>query len=155
MSVRVFLSHSVAPWELALVNGVADVAARQGAVPIIPDRDWNPQSEVPQRVVKQIIDADYIIAIASQFGRHPAWLNQELAHGQKLSKPSVVVADADIQVVGGYKCIRIDRKNPWATLSQVGQQIQDLVQDRQTRNLLGGLLIGGLALLFLSSLKGE
>lgn len=155
MAVRVFLSHSVAPWELALVNGVADIAAQQGAVPIIPDRDWNPQSGAPRRVAKQIDDAHYIIAIASQFGHHLDWLNQELICGQKFSKPSLIVADADVKVVPDYNCIRMDRMDPWATFAQVSQHIQDLVQDRQTQNLLTGLLIGGLALLFLSSLKGE
>lgn len=151
----IFISHSVAPWELALVNGVADHAARQGAAPIIPDRDWDPQWGVPQRIARQITDANYIIAIASQFGRHLDWLNQELIYGQRLSRPSLIVADAGIQVVPDYNCIRIDRMNPWVTLTQISQHIQGLVQDRQTRNLLTGLLIAGLALLFLSSLKGE
>lgn len=155
MSVRVFISHSVAPWELALVNGVADVAARRGAVPVIPDRDWNPQAGVPKHVGKQIIDAEYIIAIASQFGRHLDWLNQELIHGRRLSKPFLIVADDGIPVDPSYNCIRLDRMDPWTTLTRVSQHIQTLVQDRQTQNLLGGLLIGGLALIFLSSLKRD
>lgn len=155
MPVRVFISHSVAPWELALVNGVADIAARRGAIPFIPDRDWDPRSGVRPHIAAQINDADYLMAIASQFGRHLDWLNQELTYGRQLSKPSLIVADAGIQVAPGYDCIRINRMDPWATLTQIGQHIQDLVQDRQTQNLLKGLLIGGLALLFLSSLKGE
>ncbi len=153
MPVRVFISHSVAPGELALVHGVSDIAARRGAVPFIPDRDWDPRLRVPPHIAAQINDADYIMAIASQFGRHSDWLNQEVTYGRNLSKPSLIVADPTIQVAPGYDCIRIDRTNPWATLSQVSKHIQDLVQDRQTQDLLRGLLISGLALIFLSSLE--
>lgn len=153
MPVRVFISHSVAPSELALVNGVSDIAARRGAVPLIPDRDWDPRLRVPPHITAQISDADYILAIASQFGRHSDWLNQELTYGRNLSKPTLIVADPVIQVALGYDCIRIDRANPWDTLTRVSKHIQDLVQDQQTQNLLRGLLIGGLALIFLSSLE--
>jgi len=152
MSVRVFLSHSVAPWELALVNSVADVAAQRGAIPTIPDRVWDPSvEELPDRIKVQIQDSEYLLAIASQWGQHLAWLNQEVAYSRQLSppRPSVIVADAGITIPPGYDCIRMDRANPLTTLAQVSQHIQRLVQDKQTQALLRGLLIGGLALLFL------
>lgn len=152
MPVRVFLSHSVAPWELALVNGVADAAAQRGAIPTIPDRAWNPSvEELPDRIKAQIRESTYLIAIASQWGQHFDWLNQEVTYSRQLSppRPSVVVADAQIATLSGHDCIRMDRTNPLATLAQVSQHIQRLVQDQQAQALLRGLLIGGLALLFL------
>jgi hypothetical protein len=152
MPVRVFLSHSVAPSELALVNGVADAAAQRGAIPAIPDRAWNPSvEELPDRIKAQIRESAYLIAIASQWGQHVTWLNQEVTYSRQLSppRPSVVVADAQIEIPPGHDCIRMDRANPLATLAQVSQHIQRLVQDQQTQALLRGLLIGGLALLFL------
>lgn len=150
MSVRVFISHSVAPWELALVNSVADVAAQRDAIPTIPDRAWDPSvGELPDRIAAQIQHSDYVISIASQWGQHLAWLNQEVMYSQQLSKPSLIVADAQIAIPPEYDCIRMDRANPLTTLAQVSQHIQRLVQDKQAQALLRGLLIGGLALLFL------
>lgn len=152
MSVRVFVSHSVAPWELALVNSVADAVAQRGAVPMIPDRAWDPEvEELPARIKTQIRDAEYLIAIASQWGKHLPWLNQEVAYSRQLSPPrlSVIVADAEIAIPPGYECIRMDRANPLTTLAQVSQHVHRLVQDKQAQALLRGLLVGGLALLFL------
>lgn len=152
MSVRVFISHSVAPGELALVNSVADVTAQRGAIPVIPDRSWNPLSEkLPERIAVQIRDSDYVIGIASQWGHHLEWLNQEIEHSRQLSppKPSLIVADREIAVAPEYQCIKMDRSNPFKTLAQVGIEIQRLVHDSQAQSLLRGLLIGGLILLFL------
>ena len=150
MPVRVFISHSVAPWELALVNSVADVTAQRGATPTIPDRAWKPSVDsLPSRIAAQIQASDYLIAIATQWGQHLDWLNQEVMYNQQLSKPSLIVADAGIPLAPEYDCIRIDRANPLATLIHVSNRIQGLIQDHQTQALMRGLLITGLALLFL------
>ncbi|MBI3989102.1 MAG: hypothetical protein HY347_05745 [candidate division NC10 bacterium] len=71
------------------------------------------------------------------------------SHQLSPPRPSVIVADAGIAIAPEHDCIRMDRANPLATLAQVSQHIQRLVQDKQTQALLRGLLIGGLALLFL------
>lgn len=152
MSVPVLLSHSVAPWELVLVNRVADVVAQRGAIPMIPDRGWDPVvEELPDRIKTQVRDSEYLITIASRWGQHLPWLNQEVAYSRQVSppRPSVIVADAGIAIPPRYDCIRMDRANPLTTLAQVSQHIQRLVQDKPTQALLRGLLLGGLALLFL------
>jgi hypothetical protein len=152
MVIRVFISHSVAPRELALVNSVADIVAQRGAIPVIPDRTWNPISEdVPERIAVQIRDSDYVVGIASQWGHHAEWLNKEVAYGRLLqpAKPTLVVADREITIAPAYECVRMDRTNPLATLGEIERRIQGLVSDQQTQNLLRGLLVGGLVLLFL------
>ncbi len=153
----VFISHSVSPWELALVNAVADVASQRGLVPIIPDRDWDPAADPPSPIAAQIQSSLCVIAIATQGGQHLNWLNQEVNYSQGLSppRPSLIVADNGILVNPDYQCIRINRRDPLTTLSQVRGQIDLLVQDAQTQQLVRGLVIGGLALLFLSALRGE
>ncbi len=156
MAVKVFISHSVAPQELAFVNGVADAAAQRQAVPMIPDRAWNPSVEaLPNRIAEQIKDADYVVAIASSYGQHLAWLNQEIAYAKQLLKPLLIVADAGIAIAQDFDLIRIDRANPIATLALVSNKIQMLVNDKQAQALLKGLVIGGLVLLFLKGLKGQ
>ena len=156
MSIKVFISHNVAPWELALVNGVADSAAQRQAVPMIPDRAWNPSVEaLPNRIIGQIKDADYVVAIASSYGQHLAWLNQEIAYAKQLLKPLLIVADVGIAIAQDFDLIRINRANPIATLALVSNKIQMLVNDKQAQSLLKGLVIGGLVLLFLKGLKGQ
>lgn len=155
--MSVFISHSVSPWELALVNAVADVADQRGLPPIIPHRDWDPAADLPSPIAAQIESSDCIVAIATQGGQHLNWLNLEVTYSQQLPspRPLLIVADNGILVNPDYRCIRINRREPLTTLSQVRGQIDRLVQDAQTQQLVRGLVIGGLALLFLSSLRGE
>ena len=110
----VFISHSVSPWELALVNAVADVVAHRGLPPIIPDRDWDPAAGLPSRIAAQIQSSDYVIAIATQGGQYINWLNQEVTYSQRLSppRPSLVVADNGILVNPDYQCIHINPTGP-------------------------------------------
>ncbi|MDI6839550.1 MAG: toll/interleukin-1 receptor domain-containing protein [bacterium] len=157
MSIRIFISHSVAPRELALVDAMAEEVARRGAVPFIPRRDWKPDNVVPEDIKKEIKKANYIIAIASQEGHHSQWVNTEVVYGQNLTprKPLLLVADAKVPINSSCKKIVINRSNPLSTISEVSQRIQRLIQDKKTQDLLTGFLVGGLILLFLYSLKKD
>ena len=152
MAVQVFISHSVAPWELAFVNGVADVAAQRGAIPTLPDRAWDaPVDPLPARIAAQIQSADYMIVMATHSGQHLDWVNQEVTASQELSpsKPLLIVADVGLPVASGQPCIRIDRTNPLATLQEVSSRVQHLIHEQSSQALLRGMLLAGLALLFL------
>lgn len=153
--MQIFISHSVAPRELAIVNSVADVAATKGATPIIAFRDWLTQAGPPSYITSQIASSDYVIAIITQEGHHVDWVNAEIAHARRLNKPLLIVADTTIGISAEYKVIRINRTNPLETLSNVSTEVERVVGDEKTRNLVGGILIGGLVLLLLASLKGE
>jgi len=136
---------------------MAEEAARRGAVPSIPNRDWEPDRVIPRRIQNQIADSDYIIAIASQGGGHIAYLNKEIAYSQSLTprKPLLLITDPTIQVNPSYERIIINRGNPLSTISEVSQRIQRLIHERNTQNLLTGILVGGLTLLLLYSLKED
>jgi len=155
MAVQIFISHSVAPRELAIVNTVADVAASKGAVPIISLRDWDPIVTLPSHVASQINSSNYVIGIVTQNGHQLDWVNAEISYSEKVNIPVLVVADASIEISPQYKAIRIDRTTPLKTISIVSEEIQKLISDEKAKNLVGGLVIGGLILLLLSSLKGK
>jgi len=155
MAVQIFISHSVAPRELAIVNTVADVAASKGAVPIISHRDWDPTVTLPSHVASQINSSNYVIGIVTQNGHHLDWVNAEISYSKKASIPVLVVADASIEISPQYKAIGIDRTAPLKTISIVSAEIQKLISDEKAKNVVGGLVVGGLILLLLTSLKGE
>ena len=156
MSVRIFISHSVAPQELAIVAQVADVATNRGAEPIIAYRDWSPEKKINARshIATQIRSSDYLIAIATLGGQHLEWVNQELDYNLHLQppKPVLIIVDEGIPVTQGYgyDVIFINRRQPFLTLALVGQRIQQVVKDKATQQILQGFLIGGLALMFLA-----
>ncbi|HBR09952.1 TIR domain-containing protein [Candidatus Bipolaricaulota bacterium] len=141
--------------ELAIVNTAADVAASKGAVPIIAHRDRNPTGALPSSINTQIESSNYVIGIMTQNGHHIEWVNAEIAYSQKVNKPVFIIADKGLKVSPQYKVIRIDRTAPLKTLSTVSIEIQKLIKDKEIKNLIGGLVIGGLIFILLSSLKGE
>lgn len=148
--MRIFISHSVEPKELVLVNIMAEELAQLKVTPTISDREWQ-TNEIPRRIRKQIEDANYMIGIITDKGHHFPWFNAEIIYSQKLSpkKPLLLVADASIQVDPSYESIIINRRNPLNTISEVSRKIKRLIQDKETQNLIAGILIGGVALLLL------
>lgn len=153
MPIRVFISHSLTPVELALVSAIAEEAAIRGAAPLLPDRDWD-APDIPRPIREQIEKADYIIGIATKDGPHHSLLNAELNYGRSLkpSKALLLVVDPDVPVDPSYDRVLIDRKDPLSTVARVSQKIQELIQNKKTQDIITGLLVGGLVLLFLDSL---
>ena len=157
MAIRIFISHSVTPRELVLVDSMGEEAAKREAIAIIPDRNWAINKPIPKRIKSQIEDSDFIIAIATEKGHHSKWLNEEIAYSQKLTpaKTILLVADDSIEIDPSFERILINRRNPIDTISKVSNRIKQLVQDKKTQDFLAGLLVAGLVLLLLSSLQGE
>ncbi len=155
MPTQVFISHSVAPRELAIVNSVADVAVSRGAVPIIPDRDWTPDVKLPPRIESQINSSSFVVGIVTSDGHQLDWVNSEMGYGMVVKKPIIALADADVTIPPEFRVIRIDRADPLGTIAAVSAEIQRRIRDERTKKLFGGLAIGGLVLLLLASLKGE
>lgn len=155
MAIQIFISHSVAPRELAIVNVVADIAASKGVVPIISHRDWIPNEKLPLHVESGISSSNYVIGIVTQNGHHLDWVKAEISYAKKLNKPILILADVNIKIPSEYKVIYINRRAPFETISITSSEIQKLINDEKIRYIIGGFIITGLVLLLLFSLKGE
>ena len=152
MAFKIFLSHSVAPRELVIVYATANEGAKRGASPFIPDRDWDPKREIPDRIESHLKEADYFLAIATSSGFHFEWLNREVQEAKKEKRPLLLVVDREIKVPPKLTPIRIDRMNPAKTVHQVAEHLEKYRKDKDTKQLLTWLGVGGiLFLLFLGS----
>ncbi|MBA7699471.1 hypothetical protein ES703_108168 [subsurface metagenome] len=101
MGFKVFISHSVAPKELGIVYTIANESAKKGASPFIPDRDWEPEDEIPVRIQTHLKNSDYLLAIATSSGFQLQWLDREVKEASKEKKPLLIVADEGIEVTPG------------------------------------------------------
>ena len=154
-NAQIFISHSVAPKELAIVNAVADVIASRGALSIIAYREWNPNAVLPPHILSQLSSSHFIIAVITNTGHHIEWVNAEIAYSTKMNKPILILADEGINISSNYKVIRINRLDPIKTISEASNEIQSLISDKKIEELVTGLAIGGLILILLTSLKGK
>jgi hypothetical protein len=150
---RVYLSHSVSPRELGAIYGMAELAAQKGMQPIVADRRWSPAAP-PARIVQLLQGLDAFVVIATLEGTQESWVNAELdtALHTGLSAQAVVsVVDAGIEVPTTDHVVTIDRNNLAGTISRAVEILAGLKLGQDQRNVLAGLLLGGLAALLLSS----
>jgi len=149
MAFKVFISHSVSPGELGIVYGMANEAAKRGASPFIPDRDWDSSGEIPERIRAYLKEADYVLAIATSSGFQLPWLNREVKEGSKEKRPLLIVADKGIKVPPKTTHIWIDRSNPAKTVQLVSDHLAKFGKDKETKELLTWIGVGGLLFLLL------
>ena len=146
-----FLSHSVSPAELGIVYGIAEESARRGMQPYIPDRDWDPKQQLPERIFAALEEADVCVAVATQFGTQLPWVNSEIAGAVAKPIPLIAILDAALPrqdaVVEGAR-VTITREDLPGTLSQALHKIEEARLQRTQKAALTWLVIGGL--LFLS-----
>jgi len=149
MAFKIFISHSVAPRELGIVYAMANEASKRGASPFIPDRDWNPKDLIPERVQLPLKETDYILAIATSSGFQLQWLNREVKEGLEGGKPLLIVADKEVKVPPKITRIWIDRTNPARTIKLVSNRLAEFGMDKETKELLTWIGIGGILFLLL------
>lgn len=149
MAFNVFISHSVAPQELGIVYAIANEGAKRGMNPFIPDRDWDPKREIPERIQPYLKGTDYILAIATSSGFQLEWLNKEVTEGEKEQKPLLIIADRGLEVPQKLAHIWIDRANPAKTIHRVSEHLEKFGKDKEMNKLLTWIGIGGLLFLLL------
>ena len=152
----VYISHIVSPWELAQVYVLARETERQGLQSFIPDRTWVPANGVPPSLTGVVAQAELILLFATLSGNHLEWVNQELAAAQ--GKPVVAVAERGIKLTGidGRNIVEFDRSEDMAdALGLASARVGALRLQQRNKNLVTGLLVGGLVLLLLRGLQED
>lgn len=147
MSFKVFISHSVDPVELGIVYAIADEAARRGMQPHIPDRDWDPAGQLPERIFASLAEADVCVAVATQSGRQLAWVNAEIAGASLKPIPPIAILDSslppqDSQIESAR--VTITRGNLPGTIARAAQAIENIRIEQNQKAALTWLVIGGL-----------
>jgi len=153
VSFRVYIGHSVAPHELGAIYAMAELAAGKGMEPIIPDRRW-PPDEPPARIQQFLKGLDAFVTVATLGGEYIAWVTSELSTALALGmnpQKIVSVVDQGVQVPEVGHVVIIDRSNFDVTISKTVEILEQLQMDRTQRNLLAGLVLGGLMALLLAS----
>lgn len=153
MAFRVYISHSVAPHELGAIYGIAELAAKKDMDPIVWDRRWAPGA-VPARVSQLLTGLDAFVAIATVSGTHLEWINAELAEALRLglNQENVIsVLDEVLAPPQMGAVVKINRDDPSVTIRETVDVLKRLHVSRNQKNLLAGLILGGLATLLLTS----
>lgn len=159
MSFRVYISHSVAPHELGAIYGVAELAARKGMEPILPDRRWQAVMP-PPRLAQLLTNLDAFVVVATILGQDLECVNRELSAAlQSGLNPQNVVSVVDQGITPPLTeavliteaVLTINRSNLAETVAEAVRVLERLQLERSQQNLLVGLVVGGLVALLLAS----
>lgn len=153
MAFRVYLSHSVGPHELGAIYGIAELAAKKGMEPVMVDRRWSPDAP-PARILEFLKGLDAFVVIATASGGDLAWVNSELAAAIRsgLNPQAVVsVIDEGVTPPTPERVVTIDRLGLPETITRTVKILEQLHLGRNQRNLLAGLLLGGVVAVLLAS----
>jgi hypothetical protein len=117
------------------------------------DRHWAPNAP-PARVLQALKGLGAFVAIATTSGTNLEWVNTELAEAARsgLNHETIVsVLDASVTPPTIGKVLTIDRGSVSETISKTLTVLDQFQLERSQKNLLAGLLLGGLAALLLAS----
>jgi len=147
MPFKVYVSHSVSPGELAAVYTLAEQVPRLEMEAFVPDRLWNPHQSLPARISSHLRNAQGIVVFATSLGSHMDWVNQEIDEGGR-DKQTLAVIDQGILVSGFPEegLVHIDRGDIAATMSKVASKLAGLKLEKEHREAVGWLTLGGLLL---------
>jgi hypothetical protein len=154
VSFKVFLSHSVNPVELGIVYAIADEAARRGMQPYIPDRNWDPMDQLPERIFSALLESDACVAVATQFGTQLVWVNAEIAGALVKPIPLIAILDSslppqDPQIESAR--VTIIRNDLPGTIARAAQAIEKIRVEQDQKAALVWLVVGGLLFMLTQS----
>ena len=150
----VYISHSVRPWELAQVYVLAQETQKQGLDSFIPDRAWDPNGPLPAYVVQPLREAQVVLLFATLGGRHHEWVNAELRVASKARLVAMAEMGVQLQVLAPKDVVQFDRgADMAAVVGAVVERLRDLPLENRNKNLVTGLIVGGLVLLLLRGLQ--
>lgn len=99
---------------------------------------------MPDRISTNLKDSDFVLAIATGFGMHLNWLNEEVKQAEKQKKPLLIIADNNIEILENLVHFRIDRMNPSKTISEFSQFLKHYGRDKESNIKLQELAARGL-----------
>lgn len=147
MNFTAFISHSVDPVELGIVYAIADEAARRGMQPHIPDRNWDPAGQLPERILAALSEADVCVAVATQSGKQLAWMNAEIAGASFKPIPLMAILDSSLPPqeprIEAAR-VTITRDDLPGTIARAAQAIENVRIGQNQKAALTWLVIGGL-----------
>jgi len=113
----------------------------------IPDRDWDPGGQLPERIFAALSEADVCVAVATRFGRQLAWISAEIAGASLKPIPLIAILDSSLPPQDSRiesARVTITRDDLPGTIARAAQAIENVRIEQNQKAALTWLVIGGL-----------
>jgi len=152
MPYNVFVSHSMAQEDHALLVGFHSLAAGKGLQTYFAERDWQPGTSLPDKIERAIRASDCMVVFLTRAGHHSKWVHQEIGFAQGIGLRRIPVVERGIDLTGfdlAKEYVGLDRTAPAQTLHNITTYLERLKTDKERNG--AGLVLGGLIGLWLLS----
>jgi hypothetical protein len=151
MTYNVFISHSMRPSDLPLIQTLCENLARHGIACHVAGRD----GDAPDPSLEQAIRAaDCLLAFLTQGGTGAGHVQEELEIASRLSKPAVVLVESNVDLTGfpaRVDYVEFDRSVPSNWLHKLSARVNEMAVPLDLRQALFWGVVMTAATLFVAN----
>lgn len=152
MTYKIFISHSMDPWDKEFLDLLYQTLERYGITGYVAE--YNPEygENITEKIKQNIDSSNLILVLYTKSGQISQFVNQEIGYGIRANKKCIIMKEKDIDLRGliyGTEVIEYDSMNPQKAISEFINYIQPLKKSKEIRDRLItlGLIAGGAYLL--------
>jgi hypothetical protein len=152
MPYNVFVSHSMAQEDHALLMGFHSLAGARGLQTYFAERDWQPGTSLPDKIERAIRVADCMVVFLTRAGHHSKWVHQEIGFAQGIGLRRIPIVEQGIDLTGfdlAKEYIALNRLAAAQTLHNLAAYLEKMKTEKERNQ--AGLVVGGLVGLWLLS----
>ena len=123
--MKVFISHSVE--DRNIVSAINCNLALANIQAYIAEEDYQPGTNIWEKVTRNIDDSDVVIAILTRDGVRYSYVNQEVGYAFKAGKQVIPIVEDEVKPVGaleGKEYIRFNRLSPLNAVDIAAQYLE-------------------------------
>ncbi|ODS38749.1 MAG: hypothetical protein A7316_07280 [Candidatus Altiarchaeales archaeon WOR_SM1_86-2] len=123
--MKVFVSHSVK--DRNIVSTLKSNLDLAGIQTYIADEDYQPGTDIWEKVTRNIDDSDIVIAILTRDGDRSSYVNQEMGYASKANIQIIPIVEDNVKPVGaleGMEYIRFNRLSPLDAIDLTTQYLE-------------------------------
>ena len=157
MAYNVFVSHSMAQEDVAIVWEAVRQARLRGVFCYMAERDWQFGNTLATKIEGAIEKCDCFVAFWTKGGAHSAFVNQEIGYARRARKHRILVVEKGVPLKGfdiGKEFIELDRQDPFTAVNILSthlSHLSNLKSERERQQEKAGLFVlGAISLLLLA-----
>lgn len=153
MTYKIFISHSMDPWDKDFINLLNSSLNQYGIIGYIAENNPEYGQNISEKIKKNIDDSDVVLVLYTKSGQSSQFVNQEIGYALKGRKKCIIIKEKNVKISGliyGTDIIDYDTMYPQEAITKLLNYTLPLKKSKEKLNgLIGlGLMVGGGYLLY-------
>jgi hypothetical protein len=150
MAFTVFVSHSMRPADLGLINQFCAHLKLYGIQCYMAERDWKFGASLTAKIEEAIKRSECVLAFLTKDGAASAYVNQEIGIAHNMRKPIIPIVEKGATLQGlqvGTEYVELDREQPGWCATMISARLAQLSKDKDVQVAIAWGVLGVVAAL--------